>query len=197
MKRKKKVNLKDKGIIKLNFVLSLFLVLLFIGMSVGFALYTQVLNIGGMASVETQGSFGITNVIKTASNNTSDAVPSWTNDTVDFNLTFVKNEENPVYTAAYNITLTNDTFYERLISNFNFDFTITDSEDQPLGTVEYEIENYQPGEVMQPLTEKVITVLFTFTPTVDAETYDVEGGGTVDSNEKPTGAISVNSMTLR
>lgn len=195
MKRKKNVNLKDKRIIKLNFILSLFLVLLFIGMSVGFALYTQVLNIGGTASVETQGSFGITNVIKTASNNTTDAVPSWTDDTVDFHLTFVKNAENPVYTATYNITLTNDTFYERLISNFNFDFTITDSEDQPLGIIEYEMENYQVGEVMPPLTEKVITVLFTFTPTMDADTYDVDGGGSVDSNEKPEGAISVNSMT--
>ena len=195
MKRKKSINLKDKKNIKLSFVLSLFLVLIFIGMSVGFALYTQVINIAGTTSVDTQGDFGIINVVKTSSNNTTTDVPSWTSDTVDFHLTFVKNAENPVYTANYDITLKNDTFFERLISNFNFDFVITDSEDQPLGTIDYQIENYQDGEVMQPLTEKVITVKFTFTPTVDADQYDVTGGGTVESNEKPNGAISVNSMT--
>ena len=195
MKRKKNVNLKDKKNIKLSFILSLFLVLVFLGMSVGFALYTQVINVSGTAAVDTQGDFGITNVVKTSSNNTSDAVPSWTEDTVDFHLTFVKNDNNPVYTANYDITLKNDTFFERLISNFNFEFSVLDSEDHPLGTIDYEIENYQDGEVMQPLTEKVITVKFTFTPTVEANEYDVTGGGEVESNEKPTGAISVNSMT--
>ncbi len=195
MKRKISINLKDKNLIKLNFILSLFLVLIFLGMSVGFALYTQVLNLSGVASIDTQGSFRITNVVKMSSNNTTDSVPSWTDDTIDFNLTFLKNADNPVYSASYNITLTNDTFYERLISNFDFNFSITDSDNQPLGTIDYEIENYQLGEVMDALSEKTITVLFTFTPVVDVDEYDVSGGATIESNLKPTGTISVNSMS--
>ena len=195
MKRKKINNLNDKRLLKLNLILSLFLVFIFMGMSIGFALYTQVLNVAGTASVDPQGPFGITNVVRTASNNTTNASPTWTEDSVDFNLTFLKNANDPVYTAQYDITLTNDTFYERLISNFNFSFSITDSEDHPIGTIDYQIENYQDGEVMQPLTEKVLTVRFTFTPTVDANEYDVTGGGVVESNEKPEGTISVNSMS--
>ena len=196
MKRKINKKQKDYKIIRLNLLLSLFFVLLFMGISVGYALYTQVINLHGNISLETQGDFEITNVVKTSSNNTSEAIPSWTADTVNFNLVFLKsNEANPVYNATYNITLTNDTFYERLISAINFDLVVNDEEEHSLGTLDYEITNYEEGEVMQPLSEKIITVNFTFTPTVAADEYEVTGGGSVDSNEKPTGAITVNSVT--
>ena len=196
MKRRISKNLKDYHNIKLNLILSLFFVLLFMGMSVGYAIFTQVINLHGGISVGPQGEFEITNVVKTSSSNTSNAVPSWTADTINFNLVFIRSDDpDPVYNATYNIILTNDTFYERLISALNFDLTVHDEEEHPLGTLDYEISNYEDGEVMDPLTEKVITVIFTFTPTVEADEYEVTGGGTIESNEKPAGEITVNSMT--
>ena len=196
MKRKKNKNSKDYRVIRLSLFLSLFFVFIFIGISVGFALYTQVININSSIGVDTQGAFEITNVTKTSSSNTSEAVPSWTADSIDFNLTFIKsNEASPVYSATYNVTLKNDTFFERLVSAFNFNFTVNDSNDQPMGVLDYEITGMEEGEVMQPLTEKIVTVTFTFVPTVDANEYEVDGSGTVESNEKPAGTITVNSMT--
>ena len=195
MKRKNS-NINDYKLLKLNMTLSLFFVGIFLSISVGYALFTQVINMSGNVSLGTQGEFQITNVVKASSNNTTNEAPTWTDDSIDFNLTFVKsNEANPVYNATYNITLTNDTFYERLISAFNFNFTVNGEDEQSLGTLAFEITNFEEGEVMQPLSEKVITVTFTFVPIVDQETYDVEGGGSVESNEKPFGEITVNSMS--
>ena len=92
MKRKKNKNLKDNKIIRLNLFLSLFLVVLLMSLSVGFALFTQVINIGANVALETQGSFEITNVTKMSSNNTSEEIPSWTADSIDFNLTFIHSD---------------------------------------------------------------------------------------------------------
>ncbi len=195
MKRKKTNNLKDNKFIRLNLVLSLFLVILLLSISVGFAIFTQVIHIGGNVSFGTQGKFEITNVTKMESSNTSDAIPSWTADSIDFNLTFIKGEgENPEYSATYNVTLTNDTFYERLVSAFNFSFEVNGADDQPLGTITYELDGIEEGEVIQPLSEKTFSVIFNFTPTVDADTYDVSGDSSIESNEKAFGDITVNSM---
>ena len=196
MKRKKNKNLKDNKIIRLNLFLSLFLVVLLMSLSVGFALFTQVINIGANVALETQGSFEITNVTKMSSNNTSEEIPSWTADSIDFNLTFIHSDNpDPVYNATYNITLTNDTFYERLVSAFNFNFTINGSDDQSVGTLDYELNDIEEGTIIDPLSEKTFSVTFTFTPTVEADEYVVDGEGTIDSNEKAFGEMTVNSMT--
>ena len=193
---RKSSNINDHKLIRLSSILSLLFVFIFMSVSVGYAVFTQVINLQGNISMGTQGDFKISNVVKYSSSNTDQAVPTWTDDSVDFNLTFIKsNEQNPVYNATYNITLTNDTFYERLISNFNFSFTVNGQDEQPLGILDVEVQNYQDGEVMQPLTEKIVTVVFSFTPTVDADSYEVDGEGSFESNEKPFGEIIANSMT--
>ena len=194
MKRKQNKNLKDNKIIRLNLFLSLFLVVLLMSLSVGFALFTQVINVGANVALETQGSFEITNVTKMSSNNTSSAVPSWTADTIDFHLTFLRNVNNPVYNATYNITLTNDTFYERLISDFDCDFEVNGDNGDPLGELQYEIIGIEEGDVIQPLSEEIATIVFTFTPNVDVNEYYVTGELSINSNEKAFGEITVNSI---
>ena len=194
--KKKNGRTKDHKIIKLNLFFSFLIVFVFMGLSVGFALFTQVINVGGNVSLETQGSFEITNVTKMSSNNTSSAVPSWTADSIDFNLTFIHSDDpDPVYSAVYNITLTNETFYERLVSALNFSYEVNGEGGEPLGNLDYEITGIEEGDVMQPLSEQTFTVTFTFTPTVEADEYEVDGEGTINSNEKPFGSITVNSMT--
>ena len=194
--KKRKDNTNDYKTIKLSLILSLFFVLLLMGISVGFAVFTQVINVGGNVSLSNQGSFEITNVTKASSNNTSEAVPSWTAGSIDFNLTFIHSDDpEPVYNATYNVTLTNDTFYERLVSAFNFNFEVHGEDDQPLGTLDVEITDIEEGYVMQPLSEKTFSVTFTFVPTVEADEYDVNGEGTIDSNEKAFGEMTVNSLT--
>ena len=117
MKRdKKKTN--DNLYIKLSLFLSLFFVAIIMFMSVGYALYTQVINVSGNVALNTQGSFKISNVRKVLSSNTSEAIPSWTDNSINFNLSFIKSdEEDPTYSASYDVTVSNDTFFERLISS--------------------------------------------------------------------------------
>ena len=195
MKRdKKKTN--DNLYIKLSLFLSLFFVAIIMFMSVGYALYTQVINVSGNVALNTQGSFKISNVRKVLSSNTSEAIPSWTDNSINFNLSFIKSdEEDPTYSASYDVTVSNDTFFERLISSFNFNFTITDGEGEELGVLEYEVENFQHDDVLDALSEKTYRVNFTFTPSKDSDIYDVVGEGTIDSVEKAYGDFSLHSIS--
>ena len=188
-----KVNSKDTSLIKLNIIAAILFTAILSFLSVGFALYTRVLNVSGGFTFRPQGEFRITSVTKTASQNTDDGQPTFTDDTVDFNLVFVKGEgENPEYTATYDIVFTNDTFYERTISDLGLNFVINDNEGNSMGHISYTVTGADSGTAVDKLSEAVATVTITFQPTVDADNYTVDGGADVSSNEKPAGSIIAN-----
>lgn len=192
MKNIKKINDKNRNIWQLHFgiIVTIFFMVALSFLSVGFALYTQVIYITGQATLLPQGTFRITNVLRTLAENTDSGLPSFTNDTVDFNLAFVKsNEENPVYHATYDIIFTNDTFYDQTISNLNLSFTINDEHGAPLGDINFTITGVEEGGMVPKLSEVTATVDIIFVPTVDQDTYDVTGGIEVVSNEKPDGNL--------
>lgn len=193
MKKEKKSNVDLKNI-KLSFFLSLFFVVLIMFMSVGFALYNQVLKVDGQVDINAQGDFKITNVRKVQSSNTNDAIPSWTDNSINFNLSFLKNEEDPTYSASYDVTFTNSTFYERLLSSFNINLSV-EQDGVELGTIDYEIEGYNNEDVINPMSEKTYRINITFTPIVDSDTYDINGEVEVESNEKATGEFTLSSIS--
>ena len=192
MKNVKKIleKTENRKQLRLGIIVTAFFVGILSFLSVGFALYTQVLNIDGTYSFRPQGEFRISNVIKTTSQNTDNGVPSFTDDTVDFNLTFVKsNDPDAVYTASYDIVFTNDTFYDRTISSMNFSFDLNNELGEPFGTLNYTISGVDSGGMVPKLSEVTATVDFVFTPLVDQDIYEIDGEVEVDSNEKPEGTI--------
>ena len=193
-----KVNSKDTSLIKLNIIAAILFTAILSFLSIGFALYTRVLNVSGGFTFRPQGEFRITSVTKTASQNTDDGQPTFTDDTVDFNLTFVKGEgENPEYTATYDIEFTNNTFYDQTISDMGLSFTVNDEHGDPLGTIDYTINGIDSGGVVPKLSVATATVDIVFTPSVEQDSYTIDGGATVESNEKPEGNIlaSLNNST--
>lgn len=192
MKYKKKIQkeLNKSENIGIHVFVTAVFVLVLSFLSVGYALYTQVVRVAGTLSLNPQGTFRISNVIKTASNNTDNSLPSFTDDTVDFNLTFVKsNEENPVYSATYSITFLNDTFYDRNISDLGLSFSINDTLGNPIGTIDYNVSGVDAGSVVSKLSSSTAVVEIVFTPLVDQDTYNIDGGVDVESNEKPEGNL--------
>ena len=189
---------KDRLYVKLNIITAIVTAFVLSFLSVGFALYTQVVNITGSIGVLPQGEFAITAVTRTASQNTDNGQPSFTADTVDFNLTFVKSSDpDPVYTATYDIEFTNDTFYDQTISDLGLNFEINDQNGNPLGTINYTVTGVDSGGVVPKLSVATATVTIDFTPLVDQDTYEVTGGAEVASNEKPEGNLlaSLNNTT--
>ncbi|MBR1385350.1 MAG: hypothetical protein IJ568_00825 [Bacilli bacterium] len=187
-KYKKKNN--DKSLISLGIIAVVSIALILSFLTVGFALYSRVLNIHGEVGLKNQGTFRITSVTKTTSTNTDNQVPSFTDDSVNFNLNFVKsNEENPVYEAVYDIVFTNDTFYDRTISDLALSFTANDGNGVSLGDITVNVTGLESGDVVPKLSSKTATVSISFVPTVEQDNYQIEGGANVESNEKPDGNI--------
>lgn len=189
---------KDTLYVKLNIISAIATAFVLSFLSVGFALYTQVVNITGIVGVLPQGEFGITSVTRTASQNTDNGLPTFTADTVDFNLTFVKSDDpDPVYTATYDIEFTNDTFYDQTISDLGLSFTINDQNGNPLGTINYTVTGVDSGGMVPKLSSAIATVDIEFIPLVDQNTYVINGEAEVASNEKPQGNLlaSLNNNT--
>ncbi len=185
----------DKKKLYLGVSISLILISVITFMSVGFALYTQVINVNGTVNVKTDGDFAITNVVKISSSNTTAALPSFTNDSISLNLEFVKsNDPDAVYNATYDITVTNNTFFDQTIDNFDFNFSVNDQLGNPTGEITYTLTGIESGGMIDRLSEEVATLTVTFVPTVDQPTYPVDGEGTIDNTEKPAGNI-VASLT--
>ena len=187
-KYKKKNN--DKSLISLGIIVVISVALILSFLTVGFALYSRVLNINGNIGVKTQGSFRITSVSKTSSSNTDDQEPSFTGDSINFNLNFIKsNDENPVYEAVYDIVFTNDTFYDRTISDLALSFVANDENGDSLGDISFTVTGLESGDSIPKLSSKTATVNITFVPTVEQDNYQINGEANVESNEKPDGNI--------
>ena len=192
MKKKGKQinNNSDQILIKMNIIVSIFVVVVLAFLSVGYALYSAVVNITGTLGFGQQGSFGITSVIRSSAVNTDNGLPTFTDDSIDFNLTFVKsNDPNATYSAVYDITFTNDTFYDQVVTSLDFSFEINDQNGDPMGTIDFNVVGIEDGGVVEKLSSQIVTVTINFTPSVDSPTYEVEGGGEVQSNEKPEGNL--------
>ena len=121
--KRKTIKSNDKAI-NINVVMSTLLVVVLSFISVGYAIYNQRLGINGNVGVLTQGNIAITNVVLKSSKNVPDDVnPTFTDNSIDFDLTFEKEEGSTEtdYQAIYTVTITNNTFYD-------FDFNINDDE---------------------------------------------------------------------
>lgn len=188
--KKRKEQERNFNHLRLSILAAIIFTFMLSFLSVGFAYYTQVIRLGGSVTLNTQGTFRITNVIKTASQNTDEGLPSFTDNSVDFNLTFVKSDEaDPLYTATYNIVFTNDTFYDQLVSSLNLSFAVNDEHGDPLGSISFTVTGVENGDVIPKLSTVTATVNIVFTPTVDQNTYNVNGEAEVESNSKPDGSL--------
>ena len=188
---KEKIN--DKKTIKINIAVSILLVVVLSFISLGYALYGQTLNARGSYTFGLQGKIAITDVTLTSSKNVrSDSIPEFTDDSVDFNLTFEKSEGStePDYQAVYSITIDNDTFY-------NYDFNL--AEFQPIITnssganvdpsyLSYSLVGINLGDSIPSGESVTFTLTLDFTPETD-DTYSVDGNIDTNLEEEPHGSV--------
>ena len=183
----------DKITININVVMSLLLVVVLSFISVGYALYGQKLNVSGSAAFKPQGKIAITNVSLLSSKNVaSDVNPTFTDNSIDFDLRFQKAEGSTEsdYQAVYSVTINNETFYDFDFNIDNFSPTIYNSNgdavDPSFLNVSYQGINI--GDKIESGEEKTFNVIFDFTPDVD-DTYSLEGDWNTDLEEKPHGSL--------
>ena len=192
-KKKQKEQENDKKTISINIVMSILLVGVLSFVSIGYALYGQVLNIGGTTTLNPQGKIAITDVTLTSSKNVKDgSIPAFTDDSIDFNLTFEKSEGStePNYQAIYSITIDNGTFYDYDFNLSNFQPIITNSSGIEVDPsfLNYTLEGISLGDTIPAGESVTFTMILDFTPEED-DTYSVDGNMDTQLEEQPHGSV--------
>ena len=192
-KRKVKAKLNDKKTIKINIAMSILFIGVLSFISLGYALYGQSLNITGSSTFGQQGDIAITNVTLTSSKNVrSDSIPEFTDDAVDFNLTFEKapGSTETDYQAVYSITIDNDTFYDYDFNLATFQPTITNSSNVVIdpACLTYELDGIDLGGSIPAGESVTFTLTLNFDPPGD-DTYTVDGNMGTELEEQPHGSV--------
>ena len=155
-------------------------------MTVGFAAYNQLVNISGTATLKPDGKIYIKSVQVTSKtpNATVSPDPVFTDAGItDFNLSFATdNNLSTQYYAVYEITIANESSYDFIYRQPNYNLTVTKGGviyDNLLTITTSGITN---GETIASHNQKVITATITFTnPDLDTTgTYVVNGDFTPD-----------------
>lgn len=197
-----KLNIKINN--KNNIIIVVLCICAILFMTVGFSAYNQTLNFGGSAHLEPNGEIYISSV-RTLSLRHAEASPSWTKNSINFNLKFVGTTEatsTSDYTASFEITITNDSFFDNIFSVPNYIPTITrqsNGEQIDSSCLEYQITGISEGDIISSKSSKIFTVNFTFTnPLNEIDTFIINGDLSINVNEEDIASLraSVDSSII-
>lgn len=190
---KRKKDIEAKEVVKYSTMSFAFLILVLSFVTIGFALYSQKLFINGNVTFGLQGKLEITDVLIIDSLNVrSDSIPAYTDESINFNLTFEK--QNPdsenSYMAKYKITLVNNSFYDYECDFRGYTPIIRNSSGVEVNPefLTYTIDGLDVGEVIKPGETKEVILTINFNPD-EEDIYTVDGNITPEVVEKPIGTI--------
>ncbi len=186
----------DKETVKINIGVSILLAVVLSFISVGYAVYGQRLSVlGNVVFQNNQGVVAITDVtFVSASSYNSSANPAHTDDSVDFNLTFAKEQgtTHSDYRAVFEVTIDNDTYYDYEFNLANFQPVIQNSQhidvDPSYLTVYLAPDGPQLGDSIPAGDSITFQIYMDFAPAVD-DTYTVDGEMGTELEEQPHGTI--------
>ena len=159
-------------------------------MTVGFAAYNKILTFDGAVTLHPQGTIRITNVLYTGGEHSS-ANPTFTDHTVDFGLSFTTvNQQEATYTASFDITIRNDTFYDQVFAVPDFDPVVKDSRGNVVedAEVSYELSGIANGDTIATESEITFSVIFTFSPS-SSGTFTIDPEMDVEFTDEQTGQM--------
>lgn len=187
----------DKETVKINIGVSILLAVVLSFISIGYAVYGQRLNVVGNVTFENnQGVVSITNVtFVTSSSYNASANPAVSVDgnSIDFNLTYAKEEgtTHSDYRAVFEVTIDNDTYYDYGFNLANFQPVIRNSSGIPAEEgldVYLAADGPQLGDTIPAGESITFQIYMDFAPAVD-DTYTVDGDMNTDLEEQPHGTI--------
>lgn len=173
---------------KQRLIISVVTFLAFALMSVGFATYRITLNVAGVATFTKNGKIAITNVELVSSSNITDPhEPSFTDDSINFNLDFTVDDNSALadeYSATYEITLSNTSFYNYIFASSVFTPSIETSSNENLD-VTFTIEGVDIGDTIASGEAKTFTATFNMYPKEPGD-YNVSGESQIGTEQGDT-----------
>ncbi len=188
----------DKETVKINIGVSILLAVVLSFISVGYAVYGQRLNIMGNVTFENnQGVVSITDVTFVTSssyNSSADPAISVSGDSIDFNLTYAKEQGTtyPDYRAVFEVTIDNDTYYDYGFDLAHFQPVIQNSSgidvDPGYLYIYLAEDGPQLGDIIPAGESITFQIYMDFNPPVD-DTYTVIGDMEPELEEQPHGSV--------
>ena len=190
----KKAN--DKETVRINIGVSILLAVVLSFISVGYAIYGQRLGmLGNVTFQNNQGVVAITDVtFVTSSSYNSSANPAFTDDSIDFNLTYEKEQgtTHNDYRAVFEVTIDNDTYYDYAFDLAHFQPVIQNSQgvdvDRSYLQVYLAADGPQLGDSIPAGESITFQIYMDFNPPVD-DTYTVGGEMNTELEEQPHGSV--------
>ena len=184
-------NVAQKHEARINTILAIIFVAALAFMTVGFAAYGQILNMDGVVTVKPQGTIRIVDVVFDAANSQhATGSPTFTDTTVDFNLSFTTvNQQNSTYSATYIITIQNDTFYNQIFSIPNYIPTVKKNgvtvED---ADINFALNGISNGDIIPKGESVTFSVVISLVPP-DTGTYTVDDDMEIEFSDEQTGQL--------
>ena len=158
-------------------------------MTVGFARYNRILDIAGDIDLKPQGKVYISNAVFLDGKNVS-SDPKFTDTTVDFGLKIFASQNQTEYYANYEVTLTNDTFYDQTISVDYWETQFANNRGDPVDgiTAEYELSGIKNGDIIKHGDSLKFNVRIVFATTRTGN-FNVTSGIEVNFSETNKGFL--------
>lgn len=182
---------------KSNFLIAFLVFLCLIFINVGYAYYNKNLNMNGNLTLLPQGKLAITSVIISDSKNLNNPDnPTFSDNSIDFNLHFTGNGQNDEYYVVYDITIDNETFYNYEFGSNSFVPNIVMGETTN-ATYTTELIGVEAGEVINSGTSKTFSLKITLIPLDNSGDYSGSGDSSSDLNQQTVGSLiaSINAPT--
>lgn len=163
---------------KFELIIGILIISIFVLETAGYAHYNQLLGIAVDLSLKADGEVVITNVVlNSATNAIETATPIYSNKDInlfnEFNVTTLEN----TYEISYNITIANNTHYDYVFTNNDFNYSITVQDDSSLDVY---LDGIAIGDTIPKLSEITFSVTIRLNPNSENTDYDVNLNGDVD-----------------
>lgn len=179
---------------KLSLIITLITLFIFLSTTVGYAVYNASVSFTGNLVIKGNGEIAITNVILSSYSNLQNPEnPSYTKDSVNFNLDFrVASNSNldDDFSATYDITISNTTFFDYEFASTIFNPSVETTENENMN-VSYEVVNIEIGDIIPSNTTKTFSLIIHMYPKTPGN-YNVSGDTDVNvenNNETQTGTL--------
>ena len=172
---------------KYRLIISLITLFIFLFTTIGFATYNKNLTASGSVYFKKNGVVAITNVtLSDESNLQNPANPTFTSDSITFNLTFnVESASNldDDYYAEYDITMSNASFFDYAFASSVFTPSVETNNNQNMN-ISYDLSGITLGEIIPPLSTKTFKLKISMFP-VTPGNYSITGETGVETETEP------------
>lgn len=157
-------------------------------MTVGYAAYQQLLSFSGNATFKKVSAIEITDVSLVSSSNVITSLsPDYSGTTIDFNIDF--NGVDTTYEAVYSVTVTNETTYDYIYSEVNFNSLVTTTSGTGTGNITETVSGISNGDTIAAGATVTFYITFTLDVTDQTSTYNLTSTASVNLTKDVTGSL--------